>query len=117
MWERLELLFKADITIKQWANTVNYSHWDYNYYSVSHLVCIGKQHSIYKVFTAKVGKVAGEDKTVRSQLSKIHLIYVEMGRSEIQSTIFASRQSAMHAWRLPTRSLAVADALSHRIFR
>jgi len=39
---------------------------DYNYYSVSHLVCIGKQHSIYKVFTAKVGKVAGETKIVRS---------------------------------------------------
>ena len=28
---------------------------DYNYYSVSHLVRIGKQHSIYEVFTAKVG--------------------------------------------------------------
>jgi len=39
---------------------------DYNYYSVSHLVCIGKQHSIYEVFTAKVGKVAGEGKIVRS---------------------------------------------------
>ena len=35
---------------------------DYNYYSVSHLVCIGKRHSIYEVFTAKVGKVAGESK-------------------------------------------------------
>ena len=35
---------------------------DYNYYSVSHLVCKGKQHSIYKVFTAKLGKVAGEGK-------------------------------------------------------
>ena len=47
------------------ANTGNYSQ-DYNYYSVSHLVCIGKQHSIYEVFTAKVGKVAGEGKIVRS---------------------------------------------------
>ena len=25
-------------------------------------ICIGKQHSIYEVFTAKVGKVAGEGK-------------------------------------------------------
>jgi len=39
---------------------------DYNYYSVSHLVCIGKQHPIYEVFTAKVGEVAGEGKIVRS---------------------------------------------------
>jgi len=39
---------------------------DYNYYSVSHLVCIGKQRSIYEVFTAKLGKVAGEGKIVRS---------------------------------------------------
>jgi len=59
--ERLEFLFKAEqiqeITVR-----------DYNYYSVSHLVCIGKQHSIHKVFsfTAKVGKVAGEGKIVRS---------------------------------------------------
>jgi len=39
---------------------------DYNYYSVSHQVCIGKQHSIYEVFTAKLGKVAVEGKIVRS---------------------------------------------------
>jgi len=39
---------------------------NYNHYSVSHLVRIGKQHSIYEVFTAKVGKVAGEGKIVRS---------------------------------------------------
>ena len=30
------------------------------------VVCIGKQHSIYEVFTAKIGKVAGEGKIVRS---------------------------------------------------
>ena len=61
MGERLEFLFKAEqiqkITVR-----------DYNYYSISHLVglCIGKRHSIYEVFTAKVGKVAGEFKIVRS---------------------------------------------------
>ena len=58
MGERLEFLFKAEqiqeITVR-----------DYNYYSVSHLVCTGK-HSIDEVFTAKVGKVAGEGKIVRS---------------------------------------------------
>jgi len=56
--ERLEFLFKAEqiqeITVRDW-----------NYYSVSHLLCIGK-HSIYEVFTAKVGEVAGEGKIVRS---------------------------------------------------
>jgi len=66
MGERLVFLFKADITIKQWANTENYSQGLQLLQRVSHLVCIGKQHSIDEVFTAKVGKVAGEGKIVRS---------------------------------------------------
>jgi len=55
------MIYKAPTSITNQGAARNY-----NYYSVSHLVCIGKQHSIYEVFTAKVGKVAWKDKIVRS---------------------------------------------------
>jgi len=49
------------------ANTGNYSQGlQLLQRTSSSMHCIGKQHSIYDDFTAKLGKVAGEGKIVRS---------------------------------------------------